>query len=104
VNTSRTAANDRVSTTRSSPTLARIFGRILLTGAVFAAAGFVLLVLVGLGDRYEKETKALGFTGAYERYLAWQAGFPNDPKAYRAAKGEGMAQRMHIQKTTAFEE
>ena len=84
--------------------MARIFGRILFTLALFAAAGFVFLVLVGLGDRYEKETKALGFTGPYERYLAWQAGFPNDPKAYRAAKVDGMPQRMRTQEMTAFEE
>jgi hypothetical protein len=42
-------------------------------------------VLIGLWDRYEKETAALGFDGIYERYLASQAGFPDDPKAYRAA-------------------
>jgi hypothetical protein len=27
----------------------------------------------------------LGFSGIYERYLAFQAGFPNDPTAYREA-------------------
>jgi hypothetical protein len=27
----------------------------------------------------------LGFSGIYERYLAYQAGFPGDPQAYRAA-------------------
>ena len=50
--------------------------------------GFVLLVLIGLWDRYEKEATALGFSGPYERYLASQAGFPNDPKAYHAAMFE----------------
>jgi hypothetical protein len=38
-------------------------------------------VLIGLWD----ETAALGFDGVYERYLASQAGFPDDPKAYRVA-------------------
>ena len=52
----------------------RIIGRILLTLAVFAVTGFVLLVLIGLWDRYEKEATALGFSGPYERYLASQAG------------------------------
>ena len=61
-----------------------MIGRILLTLAVLAVAGFVLLVLIGLWDRYEHETAALGFNGIYERYLASQAGFADDPKAYRA--------------------
>ena len=61
-----------------------MIGRILLTLAVLAVAGFVLLVLIGLWDRYEQETAALGFNGIYERYLASQAGFADDPKAYRA--------------------
>ena len=41
----------------------RIIGRILLTPAIFAVTGFVLLVLIGLWDRYEKEVTALGFSG-----------------------------------------
>jgi hypothetical protein len=65
--------------------LARMFGRILLTLGGLAAAGFLFLVLIGFGDRYEKETKALGFSGLYERYRASQAGFPNDPQGYREA-------------------
>ena len=60
--------------------LARIFGRILLTLGGLAAAGFLLLVLIGFGDRYKKETKALGFSGLYERYRASGAGFPNARK------------------------
>jgi hypothetical protein len=43
----------------------------------------LLLVLIGLWDGYEQETKALGFSGIYERYLASQAGFADDAKAYR---------------------
>ena len=61
-----------------------MIGRILLTLALLAVAGFVLLVMIGLWDGYERETKALGFSGTYERYLASQAGFADDPKAYRA--------------------
>jgi hypothetical protein len=52
--------------------------------AAFVLAGFVLLVLIGLWDGYEQETKALGFSGIYERYLASQASFADDAKAYRA--------------------
>jgi len=65
-----------------------MIGRILLTLAVLAVAGFVLLVLIGLWDRYEQETAALGFSGIYERYLAPQAGFSSDPKARAAAEAE----------------
>jgi hypothetical protein len=83
-----------------------MIGRILLTLAVLAVAGFVLLVLIGLWDRYEHETAALGFTGIYERYLASQAGFADDPKAYRAvveaerARAAGMGET----ETAAIEE
>ena len=48
---------------RKARTLARMIGRILLTLAVLAVTGFVLLVLIGLWDRYEQETAALGFSG-----------------------------------------
>ena len=61
-----------------------MIGRILLTLAFLAVAGLVLLVLIGLWDPYEQGTGALGFRGTYERYLASQAGFVDDPKAYRA--------------------
>ena len=60
--------------------MARMIGRMLLTLAVLAVAGFVLLVLIGLWDRYEQETAALGFSGIYERYSASQADFSSDPK------------------------
>ena len=36
-----------------------MIGRILLTLAVLAVSGFVLLVLIGLWDRYEQETAAI---------------------------------------------
>jgi FG-GAP repeat len=57
-----------------------MMGRIFPAIPVLAASSFVLLVLIGLWDRYEKETTALGFRGIYER-LAWQAGFSSDAKA-----------------------
>jgi hypothetical protein len=84
--------------------MARMIGRILLTLAVLAVTGSVLLALIGFGDRYEKETKALGFSGLYERYLASQAGFPDDPKAYRAAKAERARQGAGARETRVIEE
>jgi hypothetical protein len=62
-----------------------MIGRMLLRLVVLSLAGFAALVLIGLWDRYSQETAALGFGGIYERYLASQAGFPDDPRAYRAA-------------------
>src|SRR5262249_26378388 len=67
---------------------ARVIGRILLTVAALAVTGFMLLVLIGLWDRYEQQTAALGFSGIYEKYLAWQAGPSVDPKGRAAAKAE----------------
>ena len=61
-----------------------MIGRILVSLTAFAFAGFFLLVLIGLWDGYEQETKALGFSGIYERYLASRAGFADDAKGYRA--------------------
>jgi hypothetical protein len=83
-----------------------MIGRILLTLAVLAVAGFVLLVLIGLWDHYEQETAALGFDGIYERYLASQAGFADDPKAYRAVveAERARAARMGETETAAIEE
>ena len=60
-------------------------GRALMSLVLLALAGFVGLVLIGLADRYSRETATLGFSGAYERYQASLAGFPDDPRAYRAA-------------------
>jgi len=81
-----------------------MIGRILLSLAAFALAGFVLLVLVGLWDGYEQETKALGFSGLYERYLASQAGFADDPKAYRAALEAERARTGGVGEMAAIEE
>jgi hypothetical protein len=60
--------------------MARMLGRILVAIPVLAAAAFALLVLIGLWDRYEKETAVLGFGGIYER-LAWEVGLPSNPNA-----------------------
>jgi hypothetical protein len=65
-----------------------MFGRFLLSLATLALASLVFLALVGLWDRYSKEAERLGFSGVYERYLASQAGFPDDPIAYRAIEAE----------------
>ena len=81
-----------------------MIGRILLTLALLAVAGFVLLVLIGLWDRYEQETKALGFSGIYERYLALQAGFADDPKAYRAVVEAEHTRTAVVAGTAAVEE
>ena len=63
-----------------------MIGRILRL-TVLALTGVLVLVLIGhLWNRYSQETEALGFSGVYERYLASEAGFPDDPKAYRAAE------------------
>ena len=64
-----------------------MIGRVLVSLTAFALAGFFLLVLIGLWDGYEQETKALGFSGIYERYLASQAGFADDAKGWRADSG-----------------
>ena len=62
-----------------------LIDRILLGSGTLALAGFAVLVLIGLWERHAQEATALGFSGIYERYLAFQAGFPNDPTAYREA-------------------
>ena len=63
--------------------MAQTISRILLIAAGLVVAGFLLLVLVGIWARHEQETEELGFRGPSERYLASQAGFPNDPQGYR---------------------
>ena len=67
-------------------TVARVIGRILPTVAALAVTGFMLLVLIGLWDRYEQETAALGFSGIYERYLGWQAGAAEASRHRRRGK------------------
>src|SRR5262249_2456006 len=74
-----------------------MIGRILVSLTAFALAGFLLLVLIGLWDGYEQETKGLGFSGIYERYLASRAGFADDAKGYRAVVEAESAQRAAVQ-------
>jgi hypothetical protein len=62
-----------------------MIGRIALSLVCLALASLAALVLIGLWDRYSQETASLGFDGIYERYLASQAGFPDEPIAYRTA-------------------
>jgi len=81
-----------------------MIGRILLSSIAFALTGFVVLTLIGLWDRYEQETAALGFSGIYERYLASQAGFADDPKAYRAAVEAEHARTAGVGETAVLEE
>ena len=49
-----------------------MIGHILLTLAALTVSAFLLLVLIGLWDRYEHESGALGFSGIYERDFASQ--------------------------------
>ena len=81
-----------------------MIGRILLTLAILAVTAFLLLVLIGLWDRYEQEAAALGFSGIYERYLASQAGFADDPKAYRAVVEAEHTRTAVMGETAAIEE
>ncbi len=81
-----------------------MISRILLTVISLAILSFLLLVLIGLWSRYEAEAERSGFSGAYERYLASQAGFPNDPKAYRAAVEADLTPPAAIQPPTPYEE
>ena len=82
-----------------------VIGRILLGWATLTLAVLAVLVLIGLWERHAQEATALGFTGIYERYLAFQAGFPNDPTAYReAAETAPMTQPGTTAKAAAFEE
>jgi hypothetical protein len=80
-----------------------MIGRILVSLTAFAFAGFFLLVLIGLWDGYEQETKAL-VSGIYERYLASRAGFADDAKAYRAVVEAERAQTAVVAETAAIEE
>jgi hypothetical protein len=81
-----------------------VIGRILLGSATLALAAFAVLVLIGLWERHARETTALGFSGIYERYLAFQAGFPNDATAYREATEIARMSASTPGETAAFEE
>ena len=85
-----------------------MIGRTLLSlfsSTVLALTSVLILVLAGhLWDRYSQETEALGFNGVYERFLALQAGFPDDPKTYRAAETERAWLAKVVRKASALEE
>jgi hypothetical protein len=49
-------------------------------------------------------TKALGFSGIYERYLASQASFADDAKAYRAVVEAESVRSAVVSETAAIEE
>jgi hypothetical protein len=68
--------------------VARIIGRVLLTLALIAVSGFVLLVLIGLWDRYEQKTAVSDFNGMHVGDLASEAHFSRDPKERATAEAE----------------
>ena len=70
-------------------TVRRMMERVLVAGIVLAMTGFILLVLIGLWDRYEKQAAASGFNEADGRYLAQQAVSPRDPDARSDAVEHG---------------
>jgi hypothetical protein len=82
-----------------------VIRRILVGSGTLALAAFAVLVFIGLWERHAQEATALGFSGIYERYLAFQAGFPNDAAAYReAAETAPMPQAGTTAEAAAFEE
>jgi hypothetical protein len=85
--------------------VARTIGRILLTLAILALTGFVLLVLIGLWDRHEQEIAA-SLSRIYERYLASQAGSSSNRRARAAAEAEraGVVGRGQVATTQTFQE
>jgi hypothetical protein len=80
-----------------------MLGRILLTLTGLAVTGFVLLVLIGLWDRHEREITA-GLSGIYERYLASQTGPSSNPRARAAAEAERAGAVGRVAKTQTFQE
>jgi hypothetical protein len=81
-----------------------VISRILLGSATLALAAFAVLVLIDLWQRHAQEATALGFSGIYEHYLAFQAGFPNDATAYREATEIARMSASTPGETAAFEE
>jgi hypothetical protein len=85
-----------------------MIGRTLLSlfsSTVLALTSVLILVLAGhLWDRYSQETEALGFNGVYERFLALQAGFPDDPKTYRATEADRAWPTKVVREASALEE
>jgi hypothetical protein len=58
-----------------------MIGDILLRLTALALVGVVFLMLVGLGDRYDQQARALGFSGIVQHYLASRADSQADPAA-----------------------
>ncbi len=79
--------------------LSRI-GRILLGSGSLALAPFAVLVFVGLWERHAQA----GFSGIYERYLAFKAGFPNNAMAYREATESAPMPQATTAEAAALEE
>jgi hypothetical protein len=87
-------------------TVARTIGRILLTLVILAITGFLLLVLIGLWDRHEREITA-SLSRIYERYLASQAGPSRSPRARAAGETEragAVARGRQVATTQTFQE
>jgi FG-GAP repeat len=83
--------------------VARTIGRILLTLAILAITGFVLLVLIGLWNRHEQEITA-GLRNIYERYLASQASPSSSPRARAVGETEPVARGRQVATTQTFQE
>jgi hypothetical protein len=79
--------------------------RTVLSSAVLALVGLLFVALSSqLWNRYQEETAALGFSGVYERYLAAQAGFDDDPQGYRAFVEAERAPLPAVREASAIEE
>jgi hypothetical protein len=68
--------------------VARIIGRTLLTLILLVVSGFVLLVLIGLWDRYKQETVVSDFSGIHVGDLASEAHFSRDRKDRATAEAK----------------
>src|SRR4029453_3904067 len=62
-------------------TVRRMMERVLVAGIVLAMTGFILLVLIGLWDRYEKQTASSGFSEVDGRSPTPQAASSRDSDA-----------------------
>jgi hypothetical protein len=83
-----------------------MIGRILAISTVLALTNFLVAVLIGhFWSLYAQQTAALGFSGIYERFQAWQASFSDDPTTYRAAaEAQRAGQGGRVVETVAVEE
>ena len=83
-----------------------MIGQILAISTVLALTSFLVAVLIGhFWSLYAQQTAALGFSGIYERFQAWQAGFSGDPTAYQAAaEAQRAGQAGLVVETAAVEE